>query len=333
MAELPKRTVIRLFYFLVTSNKKKRGKCNMKKLIILSIALCLVTPAFALAAILNVPEEYGTIQSAVNAATDGDKIVVAAGNYAGAVIRKSLELESSGAIIDGLTGNSNTGFQLIGSGADGSKISQFAFQNVRFGIVVLGVDDLSLTHNTMGDEYLSQGITITSFAGNRSERALVSHNLITDFQTTGQGSGGVGMVTFQTKNAMIKHNKITTHDKLRNNSWKYIFGVVVLNSEGTMVSQNKIQMEYGQTLTSAVNIGLGCLDTIVSFNDFRGTLYDFFDAGAYPNMGPGPETTAQRNFSNGPEIAADNRGEGHTDVRPSEVLPHGDVVVAWESES
>ena len=73
------------------------------------LTLCVVAPATA--ATLNVPSQYATIQAAINAAADGDEIVVADGTYSGtgnvdlnmskAVTLRSASNDPTACIVDG----------------------------------------------------------------------------------------------------------------------------------------------------------------------------------------------------------------------------------------
>lgn len=292
-------------------------------------AIVILSGQAVYAAVLNVPEQYATIQAAVDAASDGDSINVADGLYAGAIVRKSLDIEGSGAVIDGSLSNLPVGFLLRGAGAAGSTVSHFTFKNVLFGVMVNGVSDVTISHNVMGDEMLAQGITVGTLQGVGSKRTLISHNVINDFQLAEEGFGALGIATYLSENVMMKHNKIITQDKARRTTDGYIYGFILLSSKGTMLSQNDVHMAHGQVLTNAVNIDAQCSGTVVSFNDFRATSYDFIDKANDPNSGPSVNTTVQRNFSDGPEIAAANRGEGQTAIRPSALLPHGNVVVEF----
>jgi nitrous oxidase accessory protein NosD len=69
--------------------------------LVLVVSLGLVTTAPVLADVIEVPDDYDTIQEAVNAASDGDTIVIAAGLYEeNVVIDKSLTLRGAQVGVD-----------------------------------------------------------------------------------------------------------------------------------------------------------------------------------------------------------------------------------------
>ncbi|HUW46662.1 MAG TPA: right-handed parallel beta-helix repeat-containing protein, partial [Dehalococcoidia bacterium] len=72
--------------------------------LVLVVSLGLVTTAPVLADVINVPGDYPTIQEALDAASDGDTIVVAAGLYEENVnVNKSLTLKGAQAGVDART--------------------------------------------------------------------------------------------------------------------------------------------------------------------------------------------------------------------------------------
>lgn len=83
-----------------------------------------------------VPQEYATIQAAVDAARAGDTVLVAPGTYSERVRLKSgIRLEGSGAALTVLDGQGRSENLVDFSGASDVVISGFTFRNVGPGIV------------------------------------------------------------------------------------------------------------------------------------------------------------------------------------------------------
>src|SRR5215831_14557093 len=92
------------------------------------------------ATVLKVPRDYATIQAAVNAATTGDTIKVAAGVYNENVVisTSALRLKGEGAVIDG-AGLTGTGILVIGTAAQplaDVEVSGFEVRGFQRGIVL-----------------------------------------------------------------------------------------------------------------------------------------------------------------------------------------------------
>ncbi len=100
-------------------------RITIKLMLILVLAS---TPAGA--ANIFVPGDHETIQEAVDAASPGDRILVAEGNYKGAIITKRVKISGVGdetVITEGCCGVFfEAGFFLHSSGADGAQISDLS---------------------------------------------------------------------------------------------------------------------------------------------------------------------------------------------------------------
>ena len=69
---------------------------------LLVVQLCmLIITATAGAAVINVPADYASIQTAIDAASNGDEILVAPGNYAGVSFSDlSITIRATGAVAE-----------------------------------------------------------------------------------------------------------------------------------------------------------------------------------------------------------------------------------------
>jgi nitrous oxidase accessory protein NosD len=153
-------------------------------------ATLIAMAAPALAAVLDVPGAYPTIQAAVDAARPGDAIEVAAGSYCGATVDKSISLVGRGRpTVQGCAGGpslsgARIGFYLPGeagtSGASGTRIEGFVFDGqgvsqtnlepLALGIFARFANDVAVERNAF--EGTVQAITNTagdrwSITGNR----------------------------------------------------------------------------------------------------------------------------------------------------------------------
>ncbi|MHC4120952.1 MAG: right-handed parallel beta-helix repeat-containing protein [Planctomycetota bacterium] len=180
----------------------------MKNLLIICavlLAVCTTTRA----ATWNVPDDYLTIQEAIDdaAVNLGDTIVVAAGNHAGALVNKSVEIKGDeGAVIDtgplhpaGLT----QGFRLL-AGSDGATISHLG---VTADLAIMngdGVDGVTVEHCTFTD-------TIQAVSNWGGSGWLISHNVITDLRT--RNGGGIGILVAD-RSGVIVENNVVSHNKI-----------------------------------------------------------------------------------------------------------------------
>jgi hypothetical protein len=177
------------------------------------VCCCLVvlSSSLAHAALRRVPAQYPTIQAAIDAAQDGDKIRVSRGEYCGATLTKRVTLEGRGRprVVGCDTGPTVTagtrvGFFLPGSKgvnpASGSVIKGFVFEGrgisntnlapLAFGIFARFANDVEV----VGNAFKGTVQAITNTAG---DRWLIERNRITEltlFDCTVRCSGGDGIV-------------------------------------------------------------------------------------------------------------------------------------------
>ena len=191
----------------------KRKIISILFAVVLVLTLSLVTAVPVAAATLTVDTSvpvsatnFHTIQDAVDAATGGDTIVVAAGNWFGATVDKSLEIRGEGgAVIDDGPphGPWKDGFRLV-PGSSGATISHFTFQGLDLPIYGWGPDDVTIEHNKIYDTM--QGIT--NWDG---DNWVIKHNIIEGIEVRHNGGGigiAVGSRGSPVSGNIVAHNKI-----------------------------------------------------------------------------------------------------------------------------
>jgi hypothetical protein len=124
--------------------------------------------------VIRVPRDHATIQAAVDAATDGDRIEVGRGQFCGATITRRLELRGrEGTTIIGcdapVSGEFRVGFLLPDGRASGTTIRGFRFDGrgvsnanlspIGAGILARSVDGVSVVDNTFDGTF--QAVTNT----------------------------------------------------------------------------------------------------------------------------------------------------------------------------
>lgn len=152
-----------------------------------------------LAKTINVPEDFGTIQSAVDAASAGDTVKVAPGTYAeNIIVKKSINLRGAGAsttlVLAADTNNdvlavnvrwaNISGFKVTGArenragiylnSADYSNISSNEFSNNDIGIYLLACSNIVLSDNIASNKYY--GIYLHSSHNNTLSDNTASNN-------------------------------------------------------------------------------------------------------------------------------------------------------------
>ena len=155
--------------------------------------------------ILRVPERYGTIQAAVDAANDGDRIIVSRGRFCGATLtrRVSLQAKPGGTIVGcdaPVSGPYRVGLLLPDARASGSSIRGFRFDGrgvsntnlapLGAGILARSADDVTVVDNDFEGTF--QAVTNTDGSGWTVLFNRVEH--LTALTCDGGCAGGDGIV-------------------------------------------------------------------------------------------------------------------------------------------
>ena len=277
------------------------GGSQMKKLVVLfvCVSLVLVFSSFSLAENWSVPDDFATIEDAINdlSVEDGDTIFVGPGEFAGTFVSKSVEIKG----VDGATINTgpmhpaglSMGFRLL-AGSDGATISHLTFTTDLSIMNGEAVNDVTVTHCTFLDSIQA----ISNWSGSGWE---ISHNLIRDLRTI--NGGGIGILVAdraggEVLDNVVSHNKI--HGTLHvgeNDGGGYDGSGIVLYADfrwgwpgAEEISNNRVvknKVGLVSDTPEVVNVHAFELtdtrddvnadpypvifDNVIGFNDFRGT--------------------------------------------------------------
>lgn len=333
-------------------NKKRilfEGEAKMQRLLTICAVAVFVLSLGSMtnAATWNIPEDFATIQDAIDSSLviEGDKIAVGPGNHAGATVTKTVEIKGEGgAVIDSgplLTTYMpcgtivlDIGFFFAGDGSgSGTTISHLTFEGPAFPVFSRGADDVTVTQCTMINPI--QGVT--NWAGNGWD---INHNVITDLRSA--NGGGIGILvgvpravpdTVISDNA-VSHNKIsgTLHVASCDGGGYSGTGVVLFTDfrwgatgqkevTKTRVVKNKVSLVSDTPdVVDVVAIELtdtrddssltGVYSNAVGFNDLRGTVLQI----ALTPSNLDEANKISRNLG-------ENRGHG---LHPSAFGPDGD---------
>ena len=189
---------------------------------------------------ITVPDDYPTLQEAINSANEGDTIYVKSGTYYEHItIGKSLTItgeDRDTTIIDGsLNGTA------VRIDADNVQINEFTIRNGYRGIYILNSDGNTVSQNNITRNKF-EGLVIENSANN-----LVTNNLI-------GFNGGNGVYIFNASNTTLQSNTIASNsltgvymeasssDTVRNNtlSNNTIFGIRLDDSNNISIVGNTI---------------------------------------------------------------------------------------------
>jgi parallel beta-helix repeat protein len=200
--------------------------------------------------ILYVPRDYATIQSAVNAAGEGDTILVATGVYSENVVVSTSDVRLRGGgdvVLDG-TSLSGIGIHVLGASATapvtGVEVSDFEVRNFERGIIVEWA-----TKARVSDNYVHDNVDRLAPAvlgdGTGIELVTASASDVSDNVVSRNGLGGIQLRVGSTDNT-IHHNRVD-----ENGSQSSTFdGVGILvtgaGTDNNQVQHNKIVANFGR---------------------------------------------------------------------------------------
>lgn len=225
----------------------------------IAAALSLIAVPSSQAAIINVPAGQPTIQGAINAASNGDTVLVAPGTY-----RENINFEgkaitvtsSGGPTVTTINGGGNGPVvQFVSGEGSGSVLSGFTITNGGGGIVVFNAAPMirgnvitqNVTCNWGGGIYVSS----TLFPGPSPviEGNQITENVVGDLGGNGcSGGGGGGIAVTSTGSIQIIGNTISGNSVAPGDAGGgiYLFAVTTPVVENNVITNNNAMFSGGQ---------------------------------------------------------------------------------------
>lgn len=209
--------------------------------------------------ILRVPLDYATIQSAVDAASPGDTILVKAGVYRENVVISTSDVRLRGGddvILDG-TNLTGIGIYVLGASATapvtGVEVSKFEVRNFERGIIVQLAADARVSDNYVHDNVDKiapaplgdgTGIELVSTTSSDVRDNIVTHN----------GLGGIQLRVGSTDN-VVDHNRVNENGSQS----PTLDGVGILatgaGTNDNRIEHNKVEGNFGRGIMVARPVG------------------------------------------------------------------------------
>lgn len=168
----------------------------------------------ASASIINVPDEYQTIQEGINASEDGDTVLVAPGVYAGTgnvgittAGKAIVVMGGQGAVNTVIDGEgSYSGFNITNSEDWATVIEGFTIRNITYGIYcILSYPTIK---STIFENFLSQGIHVDGYSSDPPIAPFIEDCLFNQKDQNYQGTG-VGIYVYRSAEVTISGCKFS----------------------------------------------------------------------------------------------------------------------------
>jgi hypothetical protein len=226
--------------------------------------LSIATPALA-GHVLHVPQDFPTIQAAVDAAQSGDAVLVAAGTYAESVTisgKQHLELRSAGNATIDATG---LGVGVDISGAQNIRVDKLTIKSDQIGVRIAGSSVVTVDHCTIAS---TGSVGVSSADGDQT--SIVSNKISSDGTgvTLASGDSTIRGNTVQAFSVGIAvesgHNNLVDSNKVPDPAFDGI--VVAAAADLATVRHNLISNPNGGSLGTGAGIRLQAPDCVVDRN-------------------------------------------------------------------
>ena len=193
--------------------------------VLLSISSLTILNVKAEPRTLTVPDDYPTIQEAINNANNGDTIFVKSGTYHESIsIDKSISLIGENPESTKIIGDYRLNGTIVLIQHNYAKITGFTLQPSAYSYSRKGIHLLHVTHcNIIDNNFFDNGVGVWLYES--------SENEITGNTINGSDNGRYGILAEYSPNNMISNNQITDND----------CGISLYQSEGNTLHNNTIK--------------------------------------------------------------------------------------------
>jgi len=210
--------------------------------VVLLLAMVFPSAVSAKSDVLRVPQNYETIQDAVDAASDGDVIFVGPGTYEeNVIVNRSVSIKGAGSAKTTVQSpNGNTVFTVVASNVRITGLTIKGADNVwQSGILISGADNVRIAKNII--ENNGSGILISRSNGTSIVNNVVRYN---DAPRAGLGSrlnNGNGIIAWDSGGGIYLNTLIKSNDIYYNYKFGiYVGGAANMNADGTEINGNKL---------------------------------------------------------------------------------------------
>ena len=177
---------------------------------------------------ITVPDDYATIQEAIDASTNGDAIYVKEGTYPDSIsIDKSISLIGENPATTKIIGDYRLNGTVVLIQHNYASITGFTIQPSAYSYSRKGVHLLHVTHCSISDNiFLDNGIGVWLYES--------SENKITGNTINGSDNRSYGILADYSPNNMISNNQITDNH----------FGISLSQSDGNTLHNNTIKNNH-----------------------------------------------------------------------------------------